>query len=202
MEKEVSNTVELAVTLVVISIVLGLVFFTVTLGESLRVGAHEFAVDTKTTTSEFALEELVDNEVTEMPAATAYTILRKYSNSIDCFGCYYCAATEGKELNEVETNLSNIDSICLVSHLSGKVKVLAYKNGEGVYRVYIHSINCADGGYTNCTCSNYSHLAECPAKYSNTAICRCSDLPHEDLCPSAHRGLCNCNCLHEDAWRD
>lgn len=191
MEKEVSHTIEIAVTLIVMSIVIGIILFTVTIGGGLRAESHEFATETKSTVEYAGLEELVSAEETVMPASTAYSLIRRYSNSISEYYCFRCNQVNYFTGYEGYTNLHTTDNICLATHLKGKVSLKVSKNGEGQYCVYVHSINCAVGKNTNCTCTDYKHEASCPYPEENN--CTCMYAAHSPNCPCAHRWDCRTN---------
>lgn len=192
MEKEVSHAVEIGVTLVIMAAVIGIIFFTVFMGDSVKNDAFTFAVDTKTTVESAAIEDLYKAEQTDMPTATAYNILRRYSNSISAFYCTYCVS-KGEALHDEITNLSISDNNCLARHLQGKVKLCVYRNGEGQYCVFVHDVNCEGEKIVQCTCDGYIHKAGCAGPNN----CTCDDTPHAADCPCALRGMYNCDCYGE-----
>ena len=138
MEKEVSHAVEIGVTLIIIAAFMGLVFFTVSMGSTLKQDSHNYAVELSDSVSIKALDDLMGKE-TEVPMATAYNLIAQYSGSIGELACYYCAAKDGStNIEDYVVNPSEINNVCLARHLYGKCIMKVSKNA-GYYQIYIHS---------------------------------------------------------------
>lgn len=182
MDKEVSHAVELAVTMTVLAVVLGIIFYLVSVGGELREDVYATTTDINVTMQNSTLEELCDNYFTEMTAASAYNIIMQNSAYISKYTCYYCYYKTKNNVYRTGYSLQDKDNICLKNHLKGKIHLIVYKNGAGKYHVSVHSIVCPKSrSTTRCSCSNYPHESACP-QASGNSYCTCTYYPHGSSC--------------------
>lgn len=139
MDKEVSMAVELGVILVAISAVIGIIWFTVFMGQGIANDASTEATLIASSTEIGVLEDLKNKE-NVMPASAAYSILRTYSNIIPEYycnnpECYHEDNPTGK-INLVKNQPS------LVNHLEGMVSMEVLDCVSGGYTVIIHHQKC------------------------------------------------------------
>lgn len=127
MEKEVSHSVEIAVTLVILSVVISFVFYTVVVGNMVKEDGYDFAHRLQVNTSETFLADMVGKD-NIMPTATAYNILKTYGAIIPQYRCNI--SNENLDLTK--------DQVCLVTHLTGKVSLDVVKLAEGSYSVTVN----------------------------------------------------------------
>lgn len=125
MEKEVSMTIEIAVALIAISIVIGIISFTVFMGQDM---SNEVAVESSKIVSAMEVGELDEmcHQNSIMPTAGAYSIYKTHKNIIPDYYCHICKT----------------DVFCLLNHLSGKVSVQITKSEKGWYSMDIHEVDC------------------------------------------------------------
>lgn len=83
MEKEVSSAVQLAVTLIAISVVLMLVMGTVYIGNELKVDFVNKAVDTQSQLETGQLRNMSTSDTLMMPKAAIYTIIAKERTGVN-----------------------------------------------------------------------------------------------------------------------
>ena len=197
MEKEVSHAVEIGATLIIIAAFMGLVFFTVSMGSTLKQDSHSYAVELSDSISIKALDDLLGKE-TEVPMATAYNLIAQYSNNIGELVCYYCAANESNtDIDDYVVNPSEVNNVCLARHLYGKCIMKVSKNA-GYYQIYIHSPYCDEVMFKDCNETGFVHSDSCSG-----SPCLCYDSHHGSSCPMAHRGLnknTNHICFTKEAW--
>lgn len=125
MEKEVSMVIEIAVALIAISIVIGIISFTVFMGQDM---SNEVAVESSKIVSAMEVGELDEmcHQNSIMPTAGAYSIYKTHKNIIPDYYCHICKT----------------DVFCLLNHLSGKVSVQITKSEKGWYSMDIHKADC------------------------------------------------------------
>jgi hypothetical protein len=162
LEKEVSQSVELGVTLMAISILLGLIFFTVYLGNGIKADAGEGLSDVKNEISINYINALAKGEVdNDMPTATAYNIFKTYDKVILETANGYDGTV--KILMSQGSDLSN--------NLSGRVQLeLKEVPGGGAYVAFIHTGQklSFDKGFSTCTW--YVGTCTCQDKTGFTAV--------------------------------
>lgn len=154
MEKEVSSMVDLMTGIIAVSLVLGIVFVTLMIGQ----GITNDVVNTTTTITRGLntgfLEDLAKGEIdNELPTATAFNILTTYDVSIGHTGCGICG--EEREVLAERT--------CLGDHMSGKVS-LETLGSDGRYVVLIHKGDC-NWYVGSCTCPNKGVFTAVKQKY-------------------------------------
>ena len=197
MEKEVSHAAEIAATLIIVAAFIGLVFFTVSMGSTMKQESHNYAVELSDSVSVRALDDLLGQEV-EIPVATAYNIVAQYSSNIGELVCYYCAAVDGNtNISDYTVNPSEVNNVCLARHLYGKCIMKVSKNGD-FYQIYIHSPLCDEVIAKYCTGADCEHGVDCGG-----SPCVCYNDYHNEDCEVAHRGLnsdASHICFTKEAW--
>lgn len=143
MENEVSHTFELGVTLMAISVVIGVIIATVTFGKGIKDDAFNWLSHSNKQVYEGTLASL-NGVATELPSAGAYNILKTYSSLIEETECFIDGC------NEVTEGLDS--EPCIAKHLNGKVSLEIRKAISGNYIVKIHEDSCKWYS-TACTCN-------------------------------------------------
>lgn len=125
MDREVSTVIEISVALIAISIVIGIVSFTVFMGQDM---SNDVAVESSKIISTVEVGELEEmcHQNNIMPTAGAYSVYKTHKSVIPD---YYC-------------NICGKDSFCLLDHLNGKVSVQIMKSEKGWYIMRIHEVDC------------------------------------------------------------
>lgn len=149
MDREISMAVEIGVVLIAISAVIGILWFTVFMGQGIANDAAAEATVVASSTETGVMEDL-KNKDNIMPASAAYNILRTYSNLVPEYYCNYCNSGKKNLLSEQP---------CLVNHLTGMVSMEVLDSTSGGYTVIIHHQKCDwfSKSYTknsNCTACN------------------------------------------------
>lgn len=135
MEREISSTLEIAVTMIALSVLIFIIWFTVFLGKDVANNASHTASDLVATSEAGQLQEMTNyNNI--MPASAAYSILR---TNVDIIGDYNCYL-HGTPVENMELN--NNVSPCILKHLTGKVSMGVEYVETGWYRIEIHHMNC------------------------------------------------------------
>lgn len=143
MEREISITIEIAVTLIALSALLGIVFFTVFMGKDMSNSVSLEASDMITVAEEGGIEELTSQN-TILPAAAAYSLIRTKNSVIGDYNCNI-----GHTVRNVV--LSGGESPCILKHLTGKVSLEMDLLDTGWYKVTVHYVNCTwSSGTCNC----------------------------------------------------
>lgn len=156
MDKEISHVVNLAVTLIALSVVVYIVIYTVYVGNDLKLMALEKTVDLETSISTSHLGGIVGGEPKIMPKASLYYILAKEGASIDTL-YYDYKDEEGYDVGGTHrisskggwTTDSDPDTIVALlpediigkSGLCGKVEVITERAGDGEYNISIYDID-------------------------------------------------------------
>lgn len=139
MDKEVSSAVEIGVTLIVLSLVISLVWYTVFLGKGVENDAVTFGVQITSSMQEGVVEDMVGLE-NDMTTASFYGIARAYGRYLPKVDCKICGKV---------TDLTK-ETPCMLSHMHGKVSV-DVKYVDSWYEVVVHKENCT--WFTGvCTC--------------------------------------------------
>lgn len=138
MDKEVSMVVELGVVLIAIAAVIGIIWFTVFMGEGIANDAASEASLISSSTEMGVMEDL-KNKDNVMPTSAAYSILRTYSNIIPEYYCNYKSVA--KECDHSKKVLLGSQP-CLVNHLEGMVSMEVLDCVSGGYTVIIHHQKC------------------------------------------------------------
>lgn len=146
MEKEVSYALEVGVTLAVLSVLLMIVFLTVSIGNEVKIDAYEVGSSIVSELKEGNMYTLIGLE-NNMPTAAAYSLLRANSGVISEVVCYNNKHTGSK----LVTNLT-VESPCLLEHMSGRVSLEVSIVNSSWYKVIVHRENCP-WYYTTCTCN-------------------------------------------------
>lgn len=125
MDREISTAIEISVALIAISIVIGIISFTVFMGQDM---SNDVAVESSKIISSLEVGELDEMcyQNNLMPTAGAYSIYKTHNAVIPEYYCHIC----------------NTDEFCLLSHLSGKVSVQITKSEKGWYSMEIHENDC------------------------------------------------------------
>lgn len=142
MEKEVSYVVEIAVTLIAVSALIGIIWFTVYLGNSMANEVTNETSDIVAVSESGVLKELCDTN-TIMPTSAVYSLLRTYSNYIPEYTCNLHDAP-------VELDMTVEQVPCILQHMTGKVSLQVEENESGWFCVTIHHMNC---NWFNGTCN-------------------------------------------------
>ena len=148
MEREISVAVEIGVTLIALSVVISIIWFTVYLGNTMANDVTIEASDIVASNEVGSLEELCDTN-TVMPTSAVYSLLRTYSSNIPEYRCNFHSTPT--ELDLTETQVA-----CILQHMTGKVSLEVQRTDGGWYRVIIHHMNC--DWYTN----NYDNSPGAP----------------------------------------
>lgn len=125
MDREVSTVIEISVALIAISIVIGLISFTVFMGQDM---SNDVAVESSKIISTVEVGELDEmcHQNNIMPTAGAYSVYKTHKSVIPD---YYC-------------NICGEDTFCLLDHLKSKVSVQIMKSEKGWYIMRIHKADC------------------------------------------------------------
>ena len=125
MDREVSTVIEISVALIAISIVIGIISFTVFMGQDM---SNDVAVESSKIVSAMEVGELEEmcHQNNVMPTAGAYSIYKTHKNVIPNYYCHICKS----------------DKFCLLNHMDGKVSVQITKSEKGWYIMDIHKVDC------------------------------------------------------------
>jgi len=127
LEREISSTVSLTVSLVSVAALLSIIFYLVAIGGNIEAGASETLSDISTDLSGGYIEDLYLGSVDrEMPAATAYNILRIYERVIIESACYTGSVTH-----------LLTEGPCIGDNLRGRVQLELFKV-DGGYIAFVH----------------------------------------------------------------
>jgi hypothetical protein len=134
LEREVSSTVSLGGSLVALAALLGLVFFMVFMGNGVREDAGQALSGIRDQATVNYIRDIASGATdNEMPAATAYNILKTYSDVIEEAACGYDGTV---------SNLMTEDP-CIGNNLTGRVQLeLQPINGGSTYVAFIHGVDC------------------------------------------------------------
>lgn len=128
MERELSSTMAITVSLIAVTALLSIVFLTLSIGGTVQEGASRSLTDVSHNLSMGYIEDLYLGVVDrEMPMATAYNILRTYEDVILESACY----------NGEVTNLLT-QGPCTGSNIRGKVQLELFKVNGG-YVAFVHT---------------------------------------------------------------
>lgn len=154
MEKEVAEGANVTIALVSIAALIGIIVFTVYIGGVIREDSGEVLTDIRDEMSVDFIYRLsaggVDNE---MPAATAYNILKTYDKIITEVACGF----DG-EVSHIMT-----EDPCVGNRLTGRVQ-LEVIEVDGAYLAFIHEEDC-NWHVGDETCSVQSGFNELKSKY-------------------------------------
>jgi hypothetical protein len=169
LEREVAEGVSIAIALAAVAALLGIVFFTVFLGNGVKEGAGGALTDIRDEISVNFVKALESGELdNEMPAATAYNIIKTYDKAIIGVG----SGLDGSVSNPM------IEEPTLGNHLTGRVQ-LEVHDVDGAFIVFIHNEDCNwkvgnhahnDGVAGNCKVAGFDSLK---TKYSITTSWTC-----------------------------
>ena len=136
MEREVSIVTEIGVSLIALSAVIGIIWFTVfmgnTIGNEVSVEASEIVANMEVG----ALNDLCDVN-TVLPTSAVYSILRTYGSYIPDSNSTTDSEFRCNIGSTVDTNIS-----CVLTHMTGKVSLEVHRTDEGWYSAEIHHVNC------------------------------------------------------------
>jgi hypothetical protein len=155
MEREISSSVSLAVSMSALAALLGIVFFTVMIGNGVKEDLGTSLNKVQQDISVNYIKDLANREIdNEMPASTAYNILTMYNNVVIESAC-------GR--TGVVTNLMTQEP-CLKGNLVGRVSLELVPVNGGAYIAFVHdgSSNWIKGNDTDPYKSIYATLR---AKY-------------------------------------
>ena len=99
MEREISVAVEIGVTLIALSVVISIIWFTVYLGNTMANDVTIEASDIVASNEVGSLEELCDTN-TVMPTSAVYSLLRTYSSNIPEYRCNFHSTPTDLDLIE------------------------------------------------------------------------------------------------------
>lgn len=140
MEREISISVTIGVSLIAMAALLWIVIFTVQIGNEVKNSAIESGVDLQAALKTGQIESMsVENIV--LPAAAAYQFLEINYRVIDSSVCMICGKTYG----------AGQAGRCFLDHLTGKVSLQIIKLGSEKYQVIIHKPDC-NWELGSCTC--------------------------------------------------
>lgn len=145
MEREVSRAVQLAVSLIAMSVVLLLVMGTVYIGNELKVDVINKAVDSQTRLETGQLRSLSTHGGKIMPKAAIYSIVSKERNGVSLItldGVTYAPNQTGRWANQEDADdeVYIFPEDIILNSLDGKVTVKVDDNKDGFYSVDIESI--------------------------------------------------------------
>lgn len=130
MEREVSAATGITITLVVLSVLLSMIFYTVSFGYDMKNRAAVGIADIRGSLSSNYIRSLMIGETdNDMPAATAYNILRKYDDSI----------LEVADLITGEIDVPMIEEPSIHTYLTGRVQLEIIEVNGGSYIAIIHN---------------------------------------------------------------
>lgn len=115
MEREISSAVEIGVGLIAISAVIAIIWFTVYLGNTIKVDSVNEANRILSEVESGLLTEQI-GKAESIPTATAYGILRTHSHLIPEFIC----TVPGCPSNAQVQDLTRVTP-CVLNHLTGRV---------------------------------------------------------------------------------
>ena len=119
MSNEFSIMVIIAATLIVLSLVCGVIFFGVSQSRDIANQGHTAITDTVNLTDVIMSVQRNGN----MPAAASYTILKEHPELIVRLFCFICGRiTIGLEVGD-----------CIKNHLHGRVYLTLNGNGDGTF---------------------------------------------------------------------
>lgn len=131
MEREVSSMATLMVGILAIAAVIGIMMFTVVIGRDVQEDANEGITDVKDSISIDYVKELASGHIdSNMPAATAYNILKMYDTVI---------IEEASEYDDTVRNLRVKGSV-LESRLSGRVNLKIKETKNGQYMAFVYRV--------------------------------------------------------------
>lgn len=136
MDREISIVTEIGVTLIALSAVIGIIWFTVFMGNMM---GNEVSVEASEIVSNMevgALNDLCDTN-TILPTSAVYSVLRTYGSYIPESDSISDSAFKCNIGSTVDTNIS-----CVLSHMTGKISLEVHKTDEGWYSAEIHHVNC------------------------------------------------------------
>lgn len=140
MEKEVSHAIEIGVSLIAVSAVIAIIWFTVFLGQDLKISAVNESSRIVTDLQEGVISDMVGQQ-NDIPTATAYGIVRSYGSIIPSSTCKICGKV---------TDLTK-DTPCLLNHMHGELSV-EVNAVNSWYEITIHKLDCT-WYYNNCNCN-------------------------------------------------
>lgn len=143
MEREISVAIELGVTLMALSVVISLVWFTVFVGHEISNDVSEESSLIIDVVETGALKELCDVN-TIVPTSAAYSLSRNYSSFIPDYQCKKCSKTLDL----------NTEAACLLQHMTGKVSLEVNRSIKGGYSFVVHHMNCSWFSSGVCNCSS------------------------------------------------
>lgn len=147
MERELSISVELVVTILAITVVISILMFTVIVGNEVKEDSSEALSDVRDSISIEYVEDLDKGRVdSNMPAATAYNILSMYSSVI---------GYEASGFDNKVRDLKSEDSV-LKNNLKGRVQLDIVDTPTG-YVAFIQPLDDR-GKIKNTTTSGLSKL--------------------------------------------
>lgn len=138
MEKEISLSLQIGVTLMVLSAVISLVAFTIHLGNDFKTETYQTGSRILTDLDEGYLPDMVGDD-NNIPMATAYNLMRTYGRRITSLDC---RVPECNHVGEPQNLV--YDTPCLINHsggLSGRVNLEVSNPYEGEYHIIVHPIN-------------------------------------------------------------
>jgi hypothetical protein len=142
MEREVSESLSIGVTLAAIATLLSVVMFTVYVGNTIKATGGSSLSGISNEISFNYIDSLARGEMdNEMPTATAYNIFKTYDKAIIESADWYTGEI---------TNLMEGDS-SLRSHLNGRVQLELLRVDNGAFIALVHNGNCTWKSGT-CTC--------------------------------------------------
>lgn len=142
MEREISIAIELGVTLMALSVVILLVWFTVFIGNGMSNDMGEEASHIIGVVETGSLRDLCDVN-TVLPTSAVYSLALNYSSYIPEYHCNKC---------NKDIDLNNVTP-CLLQHMTGKVSLEVNPSIMGGYSFKVHHMNCNwfNSGICNCT---------------------------------------------------
>lgn len=156
MEREVSATAGITITLVALSVLLSLVLYSVSIGFDMKNRAADGLMDIRNSLSAHYIRSLMIGETdNDMPAATAYNILRKYDDSI----------LEVADLITGEIDVPMVEEPGIHSYLTGRVQLEIIEVTGGSYIAIIHNgSERTINGVTYHACTWKQGVCICPHK--------------------------------------
>ncbi len=145
MHKELSLTVEIGMALFGVSLVIFFAMFVTAIGNDVKTNSYDTANSILSEVEMGLLEDMVGQQ-NEMPAATAYSLIRTYGRFIPVITCHM-----GHASGVVKVTDGGVDTPCIKEHMTGKVYLEVTEPTVGVFNVEIHEPTCT-WYFGACTC--------------------------------------------------
>lgn len=130
MEREVSIVVEIGVALIALSAFIGILWFTVFMGQDMSNNISIEATEMYAVMQDGQLRDLTNGD-NILPTSAVYSLLRSCSNVIGKVECHISDDCKDDTLGK-----------CLLTHLNGKVNLEVILDDDGTYTLILHKADC------------------------------------------------------------